>query len=72
MRTIVDQNGRLWDVVTGRESYGVRVLLYCSRDGNAVRKSALDSTSSLFAENEFQLLSDYELRQRLAHAEIWS
>lgn len=71
MRTITDQNGCLWDVVTGRESYGARTLLFCPRDGGEVRKIALDAVSTFAATAEFQRLSDHDLCQRLARSEIW-
>jgi len=71
VRTISDQSGCLWDVTMGRESYGVRVLLFCPRDGGDVRKAALDSLSSLAASAEIDCLSDDGLRQLLARSETW-
>jgi len=70
-RTIRDSRGRHWDIVVGRESYGMQVLLFFPSSGEGVRKKAMEASTRLDAEAELANLSDRELEQRLRDAQAW-
>ncbi len=72
MRTIGDADGRLWDVAVTQASYGLHYLVFASRQGDDVRKSALAASTSADAEQELGGLSDSELLARLQEAEPWA
>jgi hypothetical protein len=72
MRTIKDAEGRIWDIAVGKESYGVRVLIFSVRGARDIRKHAMAASSTLAAADELESLSDAELRARLGNAEPWS
>lgn len=71
MRTFRDRNGRRWQVAVGRESYGVRVLLFTPLGASGVRKLPLESRNSLDAGVELAALSVATLRDRLERSVPW-
>lgn len=72
LRTIQDHDGKVWDVALGKESYGVRVLLFSSRHAAEVRKCVMEASTQLDALEELVKLTDEELRARLRASEVWS
>jgi hypothetical protein len=45
IRLYRDHRGARWEVVPGRESWGVHVVLFVSRDEDAVRQTVLKASS---------------------------
>jgi hypothetical protein len=45
IRLFRDHRGARWEVVLGRESWGVQVALFVSRDEDAVRQTVLEAAS---------------------------
>lgn len=70
-RSIIDGEGREWDVTVGRESYGMQVLLFFSRNGEGTRKAMLASSTQIEALAEFDGLDDAALRARLEASVAW-
>jgi hypothetical protein len=63
MRRYEDPQGKSWDVVVGRESFGALYALFvpaASNPGEA-RQTLLDAESPLDAEAELEALSAHEL-----------
>ncbi len=71
MRVIEDAEGRSWDVIVGRGSWGSLVLLFSLRGANENRTADLASESVRQAEQELAALSDDEVRARLADSTPW-
>ena len=71
MRDILDDEGRAWTVLVGRESYGVQVLLFAAEGGGEVRKATLLADTRIDAEAELARYSDQNLRDRLAESSPW-
>ncbi len=71
MRVIEDAQGRNWDVMVGRGSWGSLVLLFSLRGANENRTSELASETVREAEQELSALSDDEVRARLADSKPW-
>lgn len=71
MRAFRDQDGRRWDAVVGRESYGIQVLLFLPEGGGEIRKAAMTSITRLEAHREVDVLTDAELCERLARSQPW-
>jgi hypothetical protein len=71
MRVIEDAEGRSWDVVVGRGSWGSLVILFSLRGPNENRTSDLASETVRQAEQELAALTDDELRERLAGSRPW-
>ena len=72
MRTFVDDAGRRWQVVLGKESWGTLVLLFSPADGGDSRTSILTAETSLAANAELDALTDEDLRERLRDSRPWS
>ena len=72
MRAFVDERGRAWEAVVGKESWGTLVILFSPRQGGEVRKSVLAAETPFGATAELERLTDDELRQRLAESVPWS
>jgi hypothetical protein len=68
VRDLVDEAGRRWDVLVGRESWGTQVVLFSRRDAPETRSLVLAAESAMAAERELDALTDEELRRRLAEA----
>ena len=71
MRSFHDDEGHVWDVTAGRESWGGLVLLFSQRAGTEVRTAMLGCETMLDAERELAELSDTELRERLSASRRW-
>jgi hypothetical protein len=71
MRSFHDDDGHVWDVTSGRESWGGLVLLFSQRAGSEVRTAMLGSETMIEAEQELAELSDAELRERLSISRPW-
>ncbi len=72
MRELVDVEGRKWDAVVGKESWGTLVIIFSPRDGGAPRKNILHAETSFDAERELAAMLEEELRDRLAVAQPWT
>ncbi len=71
MRVIEDAQGRSWDALVGRGSWGSLVILFSLRGANENRTSDLASETVRQAEQELAALSDDEVRARLADSRPW-
>lgn len=71
MRVIEDAEGRSWDALVGRGSWGSLVILFSLRGANENRTSDLASETVRQAEQELAALTDDELRERLAGSRSW-
>ena len=71
MRIVQDGQGRTWDVLVGRGSWGSLVILFSLRGDNENRTADLASETVRQAEQEVAALSDDELRARLAESKPW-
>jgi hypothetical protein len=71
MRIIQDAEGRSWDVMVGRGSWGSLVLLFSLRGANENRTADLASETVRQAEQELSALTDDEVRARLADSKPW-
>jgi hypothetical protein len=65
MRRFTDQAGTEWDVVLGRESWGVLLALFVPRDEGPVRQAVLASSGSDVAAQELNDLDDAALQALL-------
>lgn len=71
MRVIEDAEGRSWDVIVGRGSWGSLVILFSLRGPNENRTFDLASETVRQAEQELAALSDDDLRELLAGSKPW-
>lgn len=71
MRVVEDAQGRSWDVMVGRGSWGSLVLLFSLRGANENRTADLGSETVREAEQELSALTDDEVRARLADSKPW-
>ncbi|NIR31618.1 MAG: hypothetical protein GWN84_20365 [Gammaproteobacteria bacterium] len=69
MRSFVDDRGRSWQVVVGKESYGCLVLLFSVEGGGEMRRLMLAAASRLEAESQLVRSTEEELRAWLREAE---
>lgn len=65
MRRYVDDQGRAWDVVLGRESWGTMLALFVPRGGGGARQATLHSSDYNLAQQELDALADRELADLL-------
>lgn len=71
MRIVVDDAGRRWQVVLGKESWGTLVLLYSPADGGDARTSVLAAETMHRANGELDAMTDDELLVRLRDSRPW-
>lgn len=71
MRRIQDAQGDPWDVMLGRESYGMQVLLFVPCGGGGVRKAMLAADTRVDAQAELDALDDAGLLERLSASVPW-
>lgn len=71
MRLIEDGEGRSWDVMVGRESWGALALIFSLRGDNENRTVPIAAETLRDAERELADLTDDELRLRLAESRPW-
>ncbi len=71
MRIVEDADGRSWDVMVGRGSWGSLVLLFSLRGASENRTADLAAETVRQAEQELSALTDDEVRARLADSKPW-
>lgn len=71
MRSFTDAEGRAWDALVGRESWGASVLLFSLRAGRDVRVAPLAADTARDAELELAGMPEEALRERLAASRPW-
>ncbi len=71
MRRFLDEQGEPWDVMLGRESYGMQVLLFVQAGGGEVRKAMLAADTRVDAEAELDGMDDAVLLERLSVSVPW-
>ncbi|HET6228901.1 MAG TPA: hypothetical protein VFE05_02415 [Longimicrobiaceae bacterium] len=71
MRSFLDGDGREWDVMVGRESWGNLVLLFSPRHAGENRVAPVAVETRRQAEDELAALDDRGLRERLAASAPW-
>ena len=70
MRIFTDPDGRAWDVVVGRESWGSIFAIFIPRDGDRdIRQAVLDATTYEAGTTELGGLHEEELRALLERSE---
>jgi hypothetical protein len=72
MRSFVDDAGRRWQVMLGKESWGTLVLLFTRTDDVETRTSVLSAETMLAANAELDAMSDDDLRARLHDSKPWT
>jgi hypothetical protein len=72
MRQFQDGEGRRWDVVLGKESWGTLVLLFTPVDAGDSRTSVLASETMYAASAELDAMTDDDLRARLRDSRPWT
>lgn len=65
MRRFTDENGREWDVILGRESWGANLALFVPRGGGTARQAILPSSDYNVAAQQLETLGDDELADML-------
>lgn len=71
VRGFSDAEGRRWQVVLGKESWGTLVLLFSPAAGGDTRTSVLHAETMFAATAELDELTDDELRERLRDSRPW-
>lgn len=72
MRGFTDAEGRAWDAMVGRESWGALVLLFSPRGEGGNRTLPLAAETVRQAEAHLAALTDDELRAALADSQPWT
>ena len=72
MRPLLDDAGRRWQVVLGKESWGTLVLIFTPEGVGDSRTSVLDSETMIAASAELDAMSDDDLRARLRDSRPWT
>ena len=72
MRVFTDDDGRRWQVMIGKESWGTLVLLFSPADGGEARTSILSAETQLTANAELDAMTDGGLRDRLRGSRSWT
>jgi hypothetical protein len=70
MRRFTDRTGAEWDVVLGRESWGLLLALFVPRASGDVRQTPLSSTAFDAATQELDTLDDDALQALLDRSAI--
>lgn len=71
MRTFDDEQGRPWQAALLEGAYGHVMMVFAPLDGTGIRQLLLGADSRLAAEAELLVLSDENLRARLAESRPW-
>jgi hypothetical protein len=72
MRAFHDDEGRRWQVVLGKESWGTLVLLFTPAGAGESRTSVLAAETMLAASAELDAMTDDDLRARLRDSRPWT
>jgi hypothetical protein len=72
VRSFLDNAGRRWDVVLGKESWGTLVLIFTPTAGGDARTTVLSAETSFDANAELDALTDDGLRDRLRDSRPWT
>jgi hypothetical protein len=72
MRPFDVENGRAWQAVLGKESWGTLVLLFSPGDNGEARTSVLSAETMLAASAELDAMTDDDLRDRLRSSRPWT
>jgi hypothetical protein len=72
MRHFVDDEGRRWHVVLGKESWGTLVLLFTPAGAGEPRTSVLAAETMLAASGELDAMTEDDLRARLRDSRPWT
>lgn len=72
MRPFDDDEGRRWQVVLGKESWGTLVLIFTPVGAGAPRTSVLHAETMLDANAELDALTDDDLRVKLRDSRPWA
>lgn len=68
MRRFRDADGREWDAVLGRESWGGLLALFVPRDGGTVMQAQLRSDGYDAAQHELDTMEETALHELLRNA----
>jgi hypothetical protein len=71
VRSFLDDEGRRWEVVLGKASWGTLVLIFTPMAGGDARTSVLAAETSFDANAELDALTDDALRDRLRDSRPW-
>jgi hypothetical protein len=72
MRPLLDDEGRRWQVVLGKESWGTLVLIFTPEGVGESRTSVLVAETMLAASAELDAMTDDDLRARLRDSRPWT
>jgi len=72
VRPLQDEQGRRWQVVLGKESWGTLVLIFTPVADGEPRTSVLASETMRAATAELDTMSDDDLRARLRDSRPWT
>jgi hypothetical protein len=72
MRHFVDDEGRRWQVVLGKESWGTLVVIFTPEGVGESRTSVLVAETMLAANAELDAMTDDDLRARLRDSRPWT
>ena len=65
LKRYVDEQGREWDVILGRESWGALLALFVPRGAGTARQAMLTSSDYNAAQQELDALDDDALAELL-------
>jgi hypothetical protein len=72
MRHFLDDAGRRWEVVLGKESWGTLVVIFTPEGVGESRTSVLVAETMLAANAELDAMTDDDLRARLRDSRPWT
>ena len=72
MRHFLDDEGRRWQVVLGKESWGTLVVIFTPEGVGESRTSVLVAETMLAANAELDAMTDDDLRARLGDSRPWA
>jgi hypothetical protein len=68
VRTIKDEDGRIWDVAVAAASYGMHYLVFAARGEHDIRQITMTASTLLDAERELAALTEEALHTCLHRA----
>jgi hypothetical protein len=72
VRHFLDDEGRRWEVVLGKESWGTLVVIFTPEGVGESRTSVLVAETMLAANAELDAMTDDDLRARLRDSRPWA